>query len=85
MNTWVINLWINVKNAIHISQYDFTILNISHTIIYFQKCHIERFHEDVKWLLYNSDHFYNLGSSENIGEKSPLCYSYKKKQQKPRR
>ena len=59
-------------SKMHISQYNFTILNISHTIIYFQKCHIERFHEDVKWLIYNSDHFYNLGSSENIGEKKSV-------------
>lgn len=48
--------------------YGFTILNIPHIIIHFQMCHIERFHEDIKWLIYNSDHFYNLGSNENIGE-----------------
>lgn len=47
----------------------FTILNIPQIIIHFQMCHIERFLEDVKWLIYDSDHFYKLCSNENMGEK----------------
>ena len=50
----------------------FTILNIPQIIIHFQMCHIERFHEDIKCLIYDSDHFYNLCSNENMGGKSNI-------------